>query len=135
MSTEQIPTSIKLLQIETNKRYEGAVIMLQHIPQVSTTSFNNQRWNELKILTDTLQIKEVTNPNLTENNLLHRLYNEYEIMIFENRKIYDKCRCSHLRALNVLRALSKDEIEKLKIDGKVIVKCQYCLKENIFEDL
>lgn len=132
-NSEQIPTYIKTLVKKENGKWRGAGLIIQKMPDSESSEVEN--WEELEIFASSVRDYELISDNISDTDLLTRLFGTHEVIAFEQRQIIAKCRCSHLRALKLLQSLDKEELESLKVDGKLIVKCNYCNKTNEFEHI
>jgi molecular chaperone Hsp33 len=71
---------------------------------------------------------------LAPPQLLYRLFHEDGVRLYRRRPIADRCRCSRERAGNTLRMLERHELDEAKIDGAVVVTCQFCNRHERFDD-
>ncbi|AZL15252.1 Hsp33 family molecular chaperone HslO [Rickettsiales endosymbiont of Stachyamoeba lipophora] len=133
-NSEQLPTIIKIA-ISDDGDYRGGALMVQYIPGNSSILATNEDWREVEMFTNTITQEELLEENIDGKGLLKKLYNEHDVMVFDKKPLGNKCRCSHLRALKVIKSLPQEEIDSLKIDGKISVKCEFCKKEMILEDI
>jgi molecular chaperone Hsp33 len=83
-------------------------------------------WVEAKALVDTVQDVELTDPEVSVETLLYRLFHERGVRLFDGQPIADKCRCSRDKVANVLANFSADEVEAVTVDGKIVVTCEFC---------
>ncbi len=119
--SEQLATSLYLVADEN----KVAGFMLQQMP---SSPLNDDDWQRLKLLTETLSDEELF--NLDVEQLLHRLYGEDDIRLFESEPVNFQCTCSIERIENMLRSLGKAEVEDvLQEQGKIEVACEYCNKK------
>ena len=69
---------------------------------------------------------ELLDAALHPHRLLYRLFNEDGVRVFEPVALGMQCRCSLERVRQVLRSFPRTEIETMKVDGKVVVTCEFC---------
>lgn len=82
-------------------------------------------WNRVTQLGNTLKPEELT--ALPFRNLLHRLYHEEDVRVFEPEPVAFRCTCTRERVRGVLRMLGHGEINDiLSEQGRVGVNCQFC---------
>ncbi len=123
--SEQLATSLWLVANETH----AAGFLLQQMP---SSSLKEDDWQRLKILADTLTDEELI--NLDEEDLLHRLFNEDDIRLFEGEAIRFHCSCSRQRIEQMLRSLGEDEVNDILAEqGSIEVACEYCNKRYSFD--
>ena len=54
--------------------------------------------------------------------------------MYEAKNLCAKCSCSKERVELVLAALPNEEIESLKVNGKIVVTCEFCNLQTIFRE-
>jgi molecular chaperone Hsp33 len=82
-------------------------------------------WQHVTVLSDTLQQAELS--GLSAQEILHRLYNEDDVRLFDGAPVAFRCRCSRERIEDTLRGLGHDEVQSiLKEQGRVDVDCEFC---------
>lgn len=105
--------------------------VLQQLPDV-----HHQFIEEVErvfMLANTLSTQELLNdsPEL----ILHKLFNEDDIMLFEKKPMQFSCTCSRARVGQILRNLGKEELESIIAeDGDITVNCDYCNTEYHFKE-
>lgn len=140
--SEQIPTKIKLFSaiLINNKtkqqQYRAGGIVIQFLPnaeqnkQADYLNITAENWNEAKILTQTITQEELLeHETISANKLLFRLFNQYDIRVFEPINICDICSCSKERIVEVVKNFSKEELEHSSDNGIVSITCQFCSKK------
>ena len=66
--------------------------------------------------------------------LLHLLFNEDNVRLFDAEQLQFGCKCSQQRVAGVLQSLGQEEMESLlQEQGRVEVNCEYCGKEYQFD--
>ncbi|MBN8828463.1 MAG: Hsp33 family molecular chaperone HslO [Sphingobacteriia bacterium] len=137
INSEQINTVMKLHVEKVNGNWCGGGVIIQKMPKPSNSTLDeiDDNWEELRIFTESVSEEELVNSELSNEDLLKRLYGTHDIVLFDKKEIGDKCRCSPLKALKVLKSLPEEELESLKVDGKVVIKCQFCNTETVFEHI
>ncbi|WP_185233471.1 Hsp33 family molecular chaperone HslO [Teredinibacter franksiae] len=127
--SEQLPTRIWLFA--NNKNCGG--LMLQSLPaqKVKDHSEREQQWNTTVQLANTVTADELF--QLAHEQLLYRLFNEFECRVFPAREIQFRCSCSRQRSENAIASLGKQEsFELLQEKGKIGIDCQFCGKHYSF---
>jgi len=77
---------------------------------------------------------ELTDPALAPNDLLYRLFHEDGVRVFTPLSLRAGCRCSRGRVEDMLRALPRDDVEHLKVEGLIDVTCEFCNRHYRFDD-
>lgn len=91
-------------------------------------------WRRALIMMGSATVAELLDPALGPHDLLYRLFHEDGVRVFRQRPLRTGCRCSEERVVRVLRALSDAEIEEMKVDGRISVVCQFCMREYNYDD-
>lgn len=127
MQSEQLPTRIF---IRTDaKTQQAAGILLQVLPAQERDA---DSFDHLSILTDTIKAEELF--ELDAKEILHRLYHEEDVVVFEGQKVIFKCRCSRERCLDSLMSIQKDELDTiLREDGEINMNCEFCGTDYHFD--
>ena len=89
-------------------------------------------WNRVTILGDSVKAAELE--QLSAQELLHRLYHEEDVRLFESTPVAFRCQCSRERIEDTLRGLGQMEVHSiLEERGKVEVDCEFCGKHYAFD--
>jgi molecular chaperone Hsp33 len=89
-------------------------------------------WEHLVHLTNTITSKELL--ELETETLLHRLFVEEDVRMFEAFDVKFKCTCSAKRGENAILLLGEVEAEEeLREKQVIVVKCDFCNKEYTFD--
>lgn len=84
-------------------------------------------WNEARALVETIDLDEMTDPEVGAERLLYRLFHERGVRVYPAQAVYDRCSCSRDRILGVLKGFTAEEIdESTAEDGKITVTCEFC---------
>lgn len=125
--SEQLPTKIKLFA-DTK---QAAGMFLQVLP---TDGNHNEEFDHLSILTETVKQEELF--TLEAEEVLHRLYHEEEVRLYEPVAVTFKCTCSKERSAKAIRTVSKEEVDAIIAElGKVEMGCEYCNSKYIFDSI
>lgn len=92
-----------------------------------------ENWRRALMLASSATSAELVDPHLLAWQLVDRLYLAEGVRIFRPHEMSHRCRCSRERVKNVLRMLPADELETLKIDDRVEVRCEFCNRVHIFD--
>jgi molecular chaperone Hsp33 len=127
IQSEQIQTRLWLVANELS----CAAFMLQRMPG---QNLNQDDFLRLTQLAQTLTDQELlaTPPA----KLLQLLFNEDTVRLIDAEEIRFGCKCSRQRVAGVLQSLGNKEIEAVLHErGKIEVKCEYCGKDYLFDQV
>jgi molecular chaperone Hsp33 len=100
----------------------AAGLLLQRLPGHHGAE---EDWTRVVTLADTLTQEELT--GLPTETLLHRLFHEENLRLFEGEPVAFRCTCSRGRIEQTLRALGQEEVEAtIAQEGQVEVSCEFC---------
>lgn len=129
LRSEQIDTKIWL----ASDGKSAAGMLLQKLPdtmnQLSKSEESAEHdvdaWNRVGHLADTITNDELL--NLDTETLLHRLFHEEDVRLFEASNTKFFCSCTRTSVANMLRMLGNEEISSiLEEQGKIEVNCDFC---------
>jgi molecular chaperone Hsp33 len=129
LRSEQIDTKIWL----ASDGKSAAGMLLQKLPdtmnQISKSEDSAEHdidaWNRVGHLADTITNEELL--ELDTETLLHRLFHEEDVRLFEASNTKFFCSCTRASVANMLRMLGNDEISSiLEEQGKIEVNCDFC---------
>jgi len=129
--SEQIRTKIWLYA----NGHTATGFMLQAMPESASVSSldmtNGEDWERVVHLASTLTEEEAL--TLSAQTLLHRLYHEETVRLFEPRPLRFKCTCSEQRSANAIITLGKtDAIELAREKGHIEIDCHFCRQHYAF---
>lgn len=105
-------------------------MLLQKMPEQE--ALDDDAWNRAGQLAATLTPQELL--DLPAADLLHRLYHEEDIRLFEAQNVTFECSCSHESVAGMLRMLGHDEIRSIiEEHGLVEVHCEFCNHRYAFD--
>jgi molecular chaperone Hsp33 len=131
-NSEQLPTRLWL-----HADAQGASgMLLQRLPGASaaraTAAEVDDAWRRVQLIGDTLTPEELR--TLTDAEILHRLFNEDDLRLFEPAPVYFRCRCSRERVGGMLQSLGETETRAvLEERGEVEVRCDFCNRAYVFD--
>ena len=124
--SEQLQTRVWLHADET---HVGG-LLLQSMPGEDDPE---RGCEHLAALTATMTANELFNLDATE--VLHRLYHEEEVILYEPAPVRFFCGCSRERSMNALYSVSVDELRDIiQTDGEIKLTCDYCLTEYVYNE-
>lgn len=83
-------------------------------------------WEHLNLLADTLKAEELI--GLDNETVLHRLFHQEELRLFDAQAVRFECNCSQQRSGNALVSLGKQDVFQLLQEqgGRIEIDCQFC---------
>ncbi|QYK01241.1 Hsp33 family molecular chaperone HslO [Shewanella psychrotolerans] len=123
--SEQLPTTIRLF---ANGK-QAAGMLLQVLPGESE---HNEEFEHLEQLTSTIKAEELFELDATD--VLHRLYHQEEVRLFDPIEVSFSCTCSRERSGQALKTVSKEELDSILAEqGKIEMGCEYCNSNYSFD--
>src|SRR5262249_27059469 len=121
--------------------WRGGSLLIQKLPDGERSEFLGTReeledgWRRALILMGSATSRELTDPDLSPEALLYRLFHEDGVRVFRIHPVRAECRCSRERIDRVLRSLPFEERQGLgeEADGSVTVTCEFCSASYRFE--
>lgn len=130
--------------------WRAGAIMVQHLPSEAAQGSAEGRdierplslaqedaeegWRRALILMGSATSAELVDPLLPPWKLVDRLFLAEGVQIYRPHDLRHACRCSRERVETVLRSIPLAEFNDLKIDGKVVVTCEFCNTQHVFDD-
>lgn len=115
-----------------------AGMLLQQLPAQleQDTQERQQHWDHVCTLASTVKDEELLQLGAPE--VMHRLYHEEPLRLFEPLPVTFHCSCSRERTLNALASLPQHEVEELLEElGSITMDCEFCNQQYRYtrEDL
>ena len=127
--SEQLPSRVWLA---ANGAQCGG-LFLQRLPEEQAKEGDEDAWERLTHLASTVKEDELL--GLETGELLHRLYHEEEVRLYDTKVMQFGCSCSRQRTLDAVMSLGTEEIRELLIEqGSVKVDCQFCAEKYEFTE-
>jgi molecular chaperone Hsp33 len=137
-NSEQLPTRLWLHADE----HGAAGMLLQRLPGERSTSAPgaaaadpaaiDDAWRRVQLIGATLTPEELR--SLADAEIVHRLFNEDDVRIFEPVPVFFRCRCSRDRVSGMLQGLGEAETRSILAErGEVEVRCDFCNRAYVFD--
>jgi molecular chaperone Hsp33 len=111
---------------------QAAGMLLQKMP--AGHDEDSDLWQRAAHLGSTITRHELL--ELPAREILHRLYHEEDVRLFEGDAVRFQCSCSRERVVNVLRMLGYDEVRSIITErGAVDVDCEFCNQHYHFDSV
>jgi molecular chaperone Hsp33 len=130
--SEQLPTRLFIRTGENEGKLAAAGMLLQVLPAQGNSHADD--FDHLATLTHTVKSEELF--GLPANEVLHRLYHEEDVTLYEPQDVTFKCTCSRQRCADALLTLAPEEVaEMLEQDGDIKMHCDYCGSDYQFDTM
>ena len=161
LQSEQIPTRVRLAVAEVLTRDPGhepkrawraGGLFLQFLPESSertghrdlhpgdapegpsaTTIAEDDAWVEAQSLAGTVEDVELTDPAVSAETLLYRLFHERGARVFEPQPLVERCRCSRDSVKAMIASFSPAERVDMVENGRIGVTCEFCSTHYDFD--
>lgn len=124
--SEQIDTHIVLAADSES----AAGLLIQRLPD--HIDIDQDTWGRASQLAATLKADELL--TLDARLILHRLFHEEDLRVFESEHLRFQCSCSRTRVADMLKMLGREEVESVLAEqGKIEVQCEFCNRQYNFD--
>lgn len=116
------------------QRARGMLLQQLPVDKIRDSEERAANWQHLVTLADTLKTEEML--TLANETLLHRLYHEEEVRLFDHQPIAFQCTCSRERSGRALISLGEEDAMALLAEqatGVVEIDCQFCNQRYLFD--
>ena len=125
--SEQTPTRVRLAVGHADNQWRAGGMLIQNIAEDDLRGSTEEPWRRTQAFFETLGEDELTDPQLTSDHLLFRLFHEDGVRVFEPTLVSAVCRCSQERITAVLQSFEPAERDDMvEPDGKIHVTCEFC---------
>ncbi len=119
--SEQLPSSLQLFA----NRDRVAGLLIQKMPDSVDDGLDNEDWNRINLLTQTVSADELL--NLSAIDVIKRLYHQEDVRIYKQQNVYFNCSCSRQRIDTVLETMGRNSVFELLEEQDIItVDCEFC---------
>jgi molecular chaperone Hsp33 len=114
----------------------AAGMLLQKLPQqirpAAEAEPDEDMWERATILADTLKAEELL--QLPAQELIHRLYHEEDIRLFDAQAVSFHCSCSRESVANMFKMLGREEVDSILSERENLeVFCEFCNQRYEFD--
>ncbi len=128
--SEQLNTRLWLSA--SNNSAAGLLLQLMPGTEESGLQEEQEDWSRLNYLSGTITEQELQ--GLPVREILHRLYSEEDVRLFEPDSIRFVCTCSRQRIENMLKGLGYQEVREIfEQEQMVSVECEFCKQAYKFD--
>ena len=118
-------------------RWRAGCLMIERLPEEENAArrdAEDEGWRRAVILMSSSTSSELVDPALTAHALLFRLFHEDSVRVYRPRPIVALCRCSRERVERMLRGMPTDDLDEMKVDGRIVVTCEFCSRQYAFDE-
>lgn len=127
LTSEQLDTELYLAANDDT----AAGMLLQCLPGASS---DEDGWERSVKLAETLTDEELL--KLDSQSLLHRLYHQEKVRLFEKTAISFECSCSRERTDGLIQGLGLTEANSiLEDEGSIEITCEFCAEEYRYDSV
>ncbi|ADE11562.1 Hsp33 family molecular chaperone HslO [Sideroxydans lithotrophicus] len=109
----------------------AAGMLLQKLP-AQAELHDDDPWERAVLIANTLKPEELLNVPASE--LVHFLYHEEDIRLFDAQEVVFRCTCSRENVGRMLRMLGREEVDSILAErGDVEVHCEFCNQRYVFD--
>src|SRR3984885_7618727 len=134
-NSEQLPTRLWLYA----DAHGASGMLLQRLPFAEVSGARivdlaavDDAWRRGQLIGETLTPEELR--TLADAEILHRLFNEDDVRLYEPAPVYFRCRCSRERVGGMLQSLGEAETRAVLAErGEVEVRCDFCNRAYVFD--
>lgn len=109
--------------------------LLQQLPVARITDADERAasWEHVVTLANTLSDEELL--GVDNETLLHRLYHQEQVRLFDAQPITFRCSCSRERSGSALISLGEEDAQQLVKEhgGAIEIDCQFCNERYLFD--
>ena len=132
--SEQIPSLVRLAAQKRGDQWFAGGLLLQHLPEGEEgrerlhTRLDHPDWPHVAILGGSVKPEELTDPALTLDALIWRLFHEEdEVRTLAGTRLSRGCRCDPEYVRSVIARFPADErADMVGDDGMIRVDCAFC---------
>jgi len=133
-NSEQLPTRLWLHSDENGV----SGMLLQRLPSEGGEQVErdaaaiDDAWRRVQLIGETLTAEELA--TLGDAEILHRLFHEDDLRLYDPSPVFFRCRCSRERVSGMLQGLGESETRSVLAErGEVEVRCDFCNRAYLFD--
>jgi molecular chaperone Hsp33 len=127
IQSEQLDTRLWLFANKTH----AAGLMIQELPDGKGDKLD---WERVNLLASTITGEEML--SLDSEQMLHRLFNQEKVRVYEPEVVEFYCNCSRQKISDTLKTLGQEElVDILSKQGVIEVDCQFCGEQYRFDSV
>lgn len=124
--SQQLLAQFQVAVGQVDGQWRAGGIYIEQMPEAAKASDESEEWREAAILLATVKEDELLDVALAHNDLLHRLYHERGVWVYEPQPLRDQCRCSQEKLHGIIAGMPAAERADMVEDGQISATCQFC---------
>ncbi len=114
-------------------QHQAAGLLIQELPSDTNNHEQTQEdWGRIEALADTITEQELL--HLSCEEVLHRLFNQETVRLFDAEPVTFKCRCSAQKVATTLLSLGRTAVDDILTEQQEIVAgCEFCGQQYHFD--
>ncbi len=129
VQSEQTPTRVRLAVSLADGLWRAGGMLIQSVAEDDARGSTTEAWVRTQAFFETVGEDELTDPELSSQQLLFRLFHEDGVRVFGSQPLRAFCRCTEESVRGMLRSFPAEEWEGMtEADGQIHVTCEYCSK-------
>lgn len=140
--SEQLETGVILaspLQGSMESTLGAAALMIQRLPLPTNVAIEDKEqlddeWIHAMSLVGSVTKGELLDRQLSNVDLLYRLFWENGVRVHEAKTYTSQCRCSSDKIQDMLSTFSAMEVKDMVVDEKISVTCEFCGRQYDFSE-
>ncbi|PRA30261.1 Hsp33 family molecular chaperone HslO [Pseudomonas poae] len=115
------------------KRARGLLVQQLPADRIKDDDERAESWQHIIALANTVKAEELL--GLDNETILHRLYHEEAVRLFDIQSLRFHCSCSRERSGNALVSLGLEDAQNLVVEhgGNIEIDCQFCNQRYLFD--
>jgi len=106
-------------------------LLLQELP---AQQHYQADWERIEMLANTITGRELM--ELDAGQILHRLFHEEQVRLYDAEPVVFQCACSRPRIERTLRAMGREELQSIILERNDIeVGCEFCGARYVFDPI
>jgi len=127
--SEQLKTRLWLFANE----HQAGGLFIQELPSENKVE-SEESWARIEALANTVNAEELL--SLPCETMLHRLFHEESVRLFEENSVNFKCRCSSEKVATTLLSLGREAVDDIITEqGEVVADCEFCSSKYRFDKI
>ena len=134
--SEQLECALRVAVSESGGRWRIGALMLQRLPPAADSmeaDAAEDGWRRALAFMASVRDGELTDPALSPEALLYRLFHEDGVRVFRSHPLVAGCRCSRERVERMLKAMPTEELVAMQEDEVSVITCEFCSRQYRFD--
>jgi molecular chaperone Hsp33 len=138
-NSEQIATGIRTAIVYEDGHWRAGGILIQHVPEeggiAGSSEGDEDGWRRTMLLLQSCTNAELTDSELSTNDVLYRLFHEEGITVQPVQHLRKGCRCTPERLEGILAGMPEEDRKDMAVNGVITMNCAFCSRDFIFDPI